>query len=181
MKSRLGIELLRQVDGNSADFAACLSCLRSPHLFDQAVGFTVLTEPHLRRSVFGFDQNTDVPNLLLNYLLNCIVADLPTKVCEDDYDDYVYDKGGAFLDLRVPLDPYWQRHHCIMSDEDFFKRLNRFLLDNSDVYFDEMPTHVLEAWSPKSEEFGSVMRSWKTVEPLKRYVVDLESILDFEF
>ncbi len=175
MTTERGLKLLTQMDGDEVDGQLALACLQSSNLFEQAVSFLVFLSRFRDDIVPQTPEDIDIPILLLEYLLNCIEADI-TPEDEELFDGYVYDKGGAFLDLRVPLDPYWAKHDCELTEERYFERIAEFLKKHSNKYYHELPTHVLEAWSPRQKPFSTIMKGWKNDPILKRYVSDLESI-----
>lgn len=174
-----GLKLLSQIDGSQVDWRLALDCLQSSNLFEQAISFFVFTGKFRDEIVPKFPERVDVPMRLLEYFLNCIETDI-TPEQEYEYDDCVYTKGEAFLDLRTPMDSYWAKHDCELTEERFFQRIAIFLKSHPDTYFCELPTHVLEAWSPRYKPFSKTMKSWKEDPVLERYVVDLESILQRE-
>jgi len=175
MITEKGLTLITQMDRSQVDWRLALDCLQSASLFEQGVSFELLTGRLRDEIVPNFPDDVDVPMLLLEFLLNCIETDISSE-CEEQCDGIVYDRGGAFLDLRIPLDPYWKKHNCELTDERFFQRIAEFLLRDPADYQDRLPTHVLEAWSPRQKPFFNMMKSWKRDPVLKVYVEDLEKI-----
>ena len=176
MLTERGLTLVTQMD--EVDGRLALDCLQSASLFEQAVSFEIFTSRFRDDIVSQIPKDIDVPMLLLDYLLNCIDANIHPED-EELCDGYVHDKGGAFLDLRVPLDPFWKKHDRELTEERFFQKIAEFLLRNPDDYQDRLATHVLEAWPPRQKPFSKIMKSWKSDPVLRKYVEDLEEIRSF--
>ena len=144
------------------------------------MAFEVFTGAPRDKVVPKLPEGTDVPLLLFEYLLKCVEEDISAEQ-EEKYEGYVYDRSGAFLDLRVPLDPDWKKFNRELTEERYFGRLADFLKEHSSQYHREVPTHVLEAWSPRQKPFSKIMKSWKSDALLKAYVKDLEKVFQMTF
>lgn len=175
-----GLELISQMENDAVNWQLALECLLSPNIFEQGVAFEVFTGRTRDKVVPKIPKSTDVPMLLFEHLLKCTEENISPEQ-EEQYQGYVYDRGGAFLDLRVPLDPAWKQFNRELTDERYFGRLADFLKKHSTEYQSEVPTHVLEAWSPTQKPFWTIMNAWKSDEVLKAYVDDLENIFQMTF
>lgn len=180
MITERGLSLVSQLESGVVDWQMALDCLQSANIFEQGVAFEVFTGSARDEVVPKVPENADIPMLLLEHLLSCIKEDI-TPGLEERYLGFVYDKGGAFLDLRVPLDPSWKRFNSLLTEERYFERIAEFLKENPNEYQGELVTHVLEAWPPRQKPFSGIMKSWKGDADLGRYVEDLEEILQFSF
>ncbi|SHI07911.1 hypothetical protein SAMN05443551_0133 [Marivita hallyeonensis] len=168
------------MESKVVDWRLALECLQSSNIFEQGVAFEVFTGEPRDEVVPKVPESTDVPVLLFDYLLKCIEEDVSPEQ-EEQYEGYVHDKGGAFLALRVPLDPAWKKFNRELTEERYFGRLADFLKKHSSQYQKEVPTHVFEAWSPRQKPFSKIMKSWKSDALLKAYVEDLEEIFQMTF
>lgn len=175
-----GLALASQFESETVNWQIALDCLRSPNLFEQGVAFAVFTSRVRDEIVPKIPESTDIPMFLFEHLLNCTKEDI-TPEQEEEYGGYVYDRGGAFLDRRVPLDPAWAKFNRELTEERYFGRLADFLKKHPNEYQNEVPTHVLEAWSPRQKPFCKIMKSWKADALLRAYVEDLENIFQITF
>lgn len=180
MITQRGQSLASKLESKVVEWRLALECLQSSNIFEEGVAFEVFTGAPRDEIVPNLPESTDVPVSLFEHLLKCIEEDISPEQ-EEQYQGYVRDKGGAFLDLRVPLDPVWTKFNRELIDERYFRRLADFLRKNSRHYYREVPTHVLEAWAPRRRPFSTIMKSWKNDVMLKAYVEDLEEIVQVKF
>ena len=167
--------LMQQMEAEDVCGQLAFDCLRSSHLCEQALAYEVFTSrfrPHVMPYV---PTGTDVPMLLLEYMLRCVVEDVSDEGC----DGLIHTKGEAFLELRVPLAEYWEKYGCVLDEDRYFERLAEFL--KSTDYHGELATHTLEAFSPRERPFLNAMKAWKRDPVLSRYVAELEEIFGGAF
>ena len=180
MITERGLDLLVQIFDGKVECRTAFDCLTSSNLFERAIGFEVFTGAFLGKLMPHIPKETDVPMLLLEYLLSCISADIAPAEYEQ-CDGYVHSKGEAFHELRVPLADYWEKYDRLLSEERYFERLTVFFRDEADTHYGELVTHTLEAWSPRQKPFSKIMRAWKDDPKLSGYVIELEEIFQHTF
>jgi len=168
MITERGQILLSQRHTANVDADLVMGRLTGSNLFEQSLAFEGFTGASRDAIVAKLPTDTDIPMMLLEYLLKCVSADASAGEREQA-EGWIHSRGEAFLELRVPLAAYWEKHGRLLSEERYFARIAEFFKERSYVFYSEIVTHTLEAWSPTAQPYRSIMKGWKSDPALSKY------------
>ena len=138
----------------------------------RALAYEILSShPH---QIEDFQPSSSHPEALLDYLLWCILENAPWNENVKYWD--IHTRGEAFMELRIPCSPDWERQGAQITPTKYWDKIADFLIAQHPVYFDEVATHFLEA-AGDVPGFRQAMRDWQKNEITRAYVEDLHQTL----
>ena len=119
-----------------------------------AAAYQLLTSPTLRNRVISFDPQRRYPQFCLSYLIERVKSGAVLQ------DDLLHSRGGALLELRVPMDGYWEENNCAIPAREYWATIENYILSEAPHYHDDITTHFLECCHDVPE-FRKTMKRWR--------------------
>jgi hypothetical protein len=147
------------------------ACMQGTDLADRAQAYLALTDYKNLAQLSGFVPDRAYPKFCIQYLFDCIEADLPS-----DPNDGVLSRGEALFELWIPMNRFWGNRDVALPNVEYWEMIEGFLRKSPSDLMDDFVTHFLESVD-RSLRFRDRVPIWKTDPVLKQYLALLKDIL----